>query len=295
VSDRPAVAVIGLGAMGQRIAERLLGAGWNVQVWNRTTAKADALVARGAALAATPATAAAAASAVITMVADPAALQAVTEGEHGIASGLGPQTALIEMSTVGPAAVARLSAELPPHTPLLDAPVLGSLAEAENGTLTIFVGGDHSVVARWTPLLAALGRPVHVGGLGSGAAAKLVANSALFTSLAAVGEALSLADGLALERDAAYAVLARTPLAAQAERRRDAIEANRYPPRFRLALARKDSELIAEAAAASGRELRLGESAQAWLVEAEGAGYGEADYAAVLAHILDGARGNRRD
>jgi 3-hydroxyisobutyrate dehydrogenase/2-hydroxy-3-oxopropionate reductase len=280
--------------MGQRFAQRLLDAGWNVHVWNRTKAKADALVAGGAALAATPAAAAAAASAVITMVADPPALKAVTEGEDGIGSGLGPETALIEMSTVGPATVARLAAALPPETPLLDAPVLGSLAEAESGTLTIFVGGDPSVVARWTPLLATLGRPVHVGGLGSGAAAKLVANSALFTSLAAVGEAISLADGLALEREAAYAVLARTPLAAQAERRRDAIEANRYPPRFRLALARKDAELIADAAAASGTELRLGDSARAWLVDAEGAGYGEADYAAVLAHMLD-ARGDRRD
>jgi 3-hydroxyisobutyrate dehydrogenase len=291
VSGHPAVAVIGLGAMGRRIAQRLLDAGWDVHVWNRTKATADALVVGGAALAATPASAASAAAAVITMVADPAALQAVTEGEDGIASGLGPETALIEMSTVGPAAVARLAAELPPQAPLLDAPVLGSLAEAENGTLTIFVGGDSSVVNRWTPLLATLGRPLHVGGLGSGAAAKLVANSALFTSLAAVGEALSLADGLALERDAAYAVLATTPLAAQAERRRDAIEANRYPPRFRLALARKDAQLIAEAAAASGTELRLGESARAWLVEAEGAGYGQADYAAVLAHILQ--RGDR--
>jgi 3-hydroxyisobutyrate dehydrogenase/2-hydroxy-3-oxopropionate reductase len=281
--------------MGRRIAQRLLDADWNVHVWNRTTARADALVARGAALAATPAAAAAAASAVITMVADPAALKAVTEGEDGVASGLGPATALIEMSTVGPAAVARLAAGLPPQTPLLDAPVLGSLTEAESGTLTIFVGGDPSVVARWTPLLATLGRPLHVGGLGSGAAAKLVANSSLFTSLAALGEALSLADGLALEREAAYAVLAGTPLAAQAERRREAIEANQFPPRFRLALARKDAELIAEAAAASGTELRLGEAAKAWLAEAEVAGHGDDDYAAVLAHMLSAREAARRD
>ena len=281
------VAVVGLGAMGRRIAQRLLDAGFNVQVWNRTAAKAEGLVAAGASLAATPAAAAAAASAVITMVADPDALRAVTEGEDGIGSGLRPATALIEMSTVGPAAVARLASVLPPQTPLVDAPVLGSIAEAENGTLTIFVGGEHSVVARWTPLLATLGRPLHVGGPGCGAAAKLVANSALFTSLTAVGEAISLADGLGLEREAAYAILARTPLAAQAERRRDAIETNRYPPRFRLALARKDAELIAEAAPSSGTKLRLGEAAREWLDEAERAGSGEADYAAVLAQILD--------
>ena len=77
-----------------------------------------------------------------------------------------------------------------------------------------------------------------------------------------------------------------TPLAAQAERRRPALESGEYPPRFSLALARKDADLVAEAAARAGVDLRLAEAARSWLREAEEAGLGEADYSAMLARIL---------
>lgn len=280
------VAVVGLGAMGSRIAWRLLGAGHRVVVWNRTPDRAAELVAAGAELAASPADAARRADAVITMVADPAALRAVTEGPDGVAAGADESTAVIEMSTVGPAAVSRLVAALPAER-LLDAPVLGSLAEAESGTLRIFVGGPAELAEEWTPLLSALGSPLHVGPLGAGAAAKLVANTTLFGTLGVLGEALALADGLGLSREAAFEVLAATPMAAQAERRRPSIEAGEYPARFSLALARKDADLVAQSAEAAGVDLRLAAAARSWLREAEEAGLGEADYSAVLARILE--------
>jgi hypothetical protein len=145
-----------------------------------------------------------------------------------------------------------LSISLPIETGLLDAPVLGSLREAESGSLKIFVGGPARLAERVTPLLRALGSAVHVGELGSGAAAKLVANATLFGTLGALGEAIALARGLGLSDEATYQVLAATPLAGQAERRRGAIETSDYPPRFPLSLARKDADLITEAAAAAG-------------------------------------------
>jgi 3-hydroxyisobutyrate dehydrogenase/2-hydroxy-3-oxopropionate reductase len=277
------VAVVGLGAMGSRIAGRLLTAGHDVVAWNRTRGRAEEL--EGAVVAASPAEAAGWADAVLTMVADPAALAAVTEGPEGIAAGLGEATTVIEMSTVGPAAIERLAASLPEGR-LLDAPVLGSISEAEAGTLRIFVGGPEPLVAAWTPLLSALGSPVHVGPLGAGAAAKLVANTTLVTTLTALGEALALADGLGLPREAAYEVLAGTPLGAQAERRRPALESGEFPQRFRLSLAVKDAELIAEAAAAADVDVRLVEAARSWFRDAEEAGRGEEDYSAVLAAIL---------
>jgi 3-hydroxyisobutyrate dehydrogenase/2-hydroxy-3-oxopropionate reductase len=104
-----------------------------------------------------------------------------------------------------------------------------------------------------------------------------------------LGEALALADGLGLTRETAFAVLGTTPLAAQAERRREAIERGEYPQRFALALARKDAELIAAAAQTAGIELRLAEAARGWLADAESSGLGDRDYTAVLARIL-GAR-----
>jgi 3-hydroxyisobutyrate dehydrogenase-like beta-hydroxyacid dehydrogenase len=281
-----AVAVVGLGAMGGRIARRLLAAGHDVAVWNRTRERAAELVELGATPAESPADAARRADAIITMVSDPAALRAVTEGPDGVAAGARGSGTVIEMSTVGPAAVAQLADALAGRAGLLDAPVLGSLAEAESGSLTIFVGGPEPLVERWTPLLSSLGSPAHAGPLGAGAAAKLIANSTLFGTLALLGEALALADRLGLSRVAAYDVLAATPLAGQAERRRDAIETGDYPARFSLSLARKDADLIGEAAAASGTELRLAAAARSWLADAESGGWGDRDYAAVVAHIL---------
>jgi 3-hydroxyisobutyrate dehydrogenase-like beta-hydroxyacid dehydrogenase len=258
-----------------------------VVVWNRASAKVEALVALGAVPAASPTEAAGRADAVITMVSDPAALGAVTEGPAGVAAGIGDAATVIEMSTVGPAAVARLASILPAETGLLDAPVLGSLPEAESGSLTIFVGGSEALFERWRPVLSALGSPVHVGPLGTGAAAKLVANATLFGTLGVLGEALALAQALGLSQSTAFEVLAATPLAAQAERRRESIETGEYPPRFRLSLARKDAELITEAAAGARVDLRLLTAARSWLADAEDGGCGERDYSAMLARILE--------
>lgn len=283
-----ALAVVGLGAMGSRMARRLLDAGHDVVVWNRTPAKATELEAAGATRAETPGDAAACSDAVITMVTDPEALSAVTEGSDGVAAGAHDGLTVLEMSTVGPAAVARLRDALPAKTALLDAPVLGSIGEAEAGTLRIFVGGDSEAVARCMPLLETLGSPLHVGPLGSGAAAKLVANLTLVGVLGVLGESLALADALALEREATWDVFAATPLAAQAERRRSAVESGEYPPRFALPLARKDADLIAAFAAEHGLDLRVTEAARSWLREAEAAGLGGSDYSAALRTIVEG-------
>lgn len=225
------------------------------------------------------------------MVSDPAALRAVSEGGEGIAAGADFMLTVIEMSTVGPAGVARLASALPAGTPLLYAPVLGSLGEAEAGSLTIFVGGPVALVEQAEPLLSILGSVVHVGPLGAGQAAKLVANATLFSTLATLGEAIALAHGLGLSKSTVYELPAATPLAGQAQRRRDAIERGDYPSRFPLALARKDAELIAEAAVAAGVDLRLIKAAQTWLADAEAAGSGNRDYTALLATILASRKG----
>jgi 3-hydroxyisobutyrate dehydrogenase-like beta-hydroxyacid dehydrogenase len=271
------VAVVGLGGMGSRIAKRLLDTGHDLTVWNRTAAKAEPL---GVPIAATPAEAASRAEVVITMVADPPALAAVAEGPEGVAAGAAEGTTVIEMSTVGPAAIERLRSVL--RADLLDAPVLGSLSEAESGTLSIFVGGDEAVFERRRELLEVLGKPIYIGPSGSGAAAKLVANSTLITVIGALGEALTLADALGLSREKAFEVLGTTALAAQAERRRPALESREYPSRFPLRLARKDADLIAEL----GLDLRLTEAGRSWLAEA---GNGERDYSAVLERIIRAA------
>ena len=283
-----AVAVAGLGAMGSRIAARLVAAGHEVIVWNRSADKAERLAELGVITATTPAEAASHSEVLITMVTGPVALRAVTEGPDGVVSGAGASLTVVEMSTVGPAAVARLASALPPATGLLDAPILGSLAEAESGALVIFAGGPAQLVERVSPVLAAVGSVLDVGDLGAGAAAKLMANAALFAMLGTLGEAIALARGLGLPAEAAYRVLAETPLGAQAARRRAAIQAGEYPPRFPLTLAEKDARLIADAAAAAGVDLRLITAAGTWLAEAAQAGLGDQDYTAMLKTILRG-------
>jgi 3-hydroxyisobutyrate dehydrogenase len=274
------VAVVGLGGMGSRIARRLLDARHEVVVWNRSPEKTQPLTELGAAAAASPADAARRAEAVITIVADPEALRQVTEGPDGIAAGE-PDT-LIQMSTVSLEATRRLEPLFPR---LLDAPVLGSLAEVEAGTLKIFAGGPDELVERWTPLLSVLGDIIRVGPVGAGTAAKLVANSTLLGVLSVLGEALALAKALGLSQEAVFDVLAATPVAAQAERRREAVETGEYPRRFALGLGLKDAELIREAAQASGVELKVSAAAREWFAEATEASWADKDYSAILAWI----------
>ena len=289
---RPPIAVLGLGAMGARIAARLLQAGYRVIVWNRTAGKAAPLVERGGEPASSPAEAAARAETVITMLADPSALRSVTVETDGVVAAIRPGTTWLEMSTVGPRSIAWLAETLPPEVDLLDAPVLGSISEAESGTLSIFVGGLEDVFIAQRRTLSTLGSAMHVGPLGSGAAAKLVANLTLIDLLGTLGEALALARRLGIDGDMVWEVLAQTPIAAQAERRRRAIESDTYPTRFSLGLARKDADLIEEAASERGVDLRMTRAARGWLAEAEAAGLGNLDYSVVLRHISQAKTGN---
>src|SRR5262249_48159068 len=160
--------------MGSRIAWRLIDNGNEVVVWNRDASKADELVAAGALAASSPADATRRSDAVITMVTGPEALDAVVAGPDGVADEAAPATAVIQMSTVGPAATGRAVSALPEETRYLDAPVLGSLSEVESGTLIVFAGGSEALVREWAPLLSTLGRIIHVGDVGAGSAAKLV-------------------------------------------------------------------------------------------------------------------------
>jgi 3-hydroxyisobutyrate dehydrogenase/2-hydroxy-3-oxopropionate reductase len=283
------IGVVGLGAMGSRIARRLGGAGHDLVVWNRDRSKAEPLAIAGAFVAESPADVARRVEAVITMVADPQALAEVTEGPDGVAAGVGEGTTVIQMSTVGPDSTARLASLLAKDA-LLDSPVLGSISEVESGTLEVFVGGDPDLYERWRPLLSTLGSVLRVGPVGAGTAAKLVANTTLVGVIDVLGEALVVGDALGLSRTTTFAVLGKTPLAQQAERRRPAIESGDYPSRYALYLARKDAALIVEAAAKAGIELRVTDAAREWLAEAEDAGLGAADYSAVLVRILDRSR-----
>jgi 3-hydroxyisobutyrate dehydrogenase-like beta-hydroxyacid dehydrogenase len=278
------LAFLGLGAMGAPMAARLIGAGHEVTVWNRTRSKAEAL--EGAArVAETPADAARGAEAVITMLATPDAVSEVLFGPDGVASGIASGAALIEMSTIGPDHLAEVGARLPEGVELIDAPVLGSVSNAADGTLKIFVGGSDEAFARWRDLLSPIGTPVHLGPTGAGAAMKLVANSTLAGLMSLAGEALALGDGFGLDQQRVVSALLDSPIGPALERKLDKIEADRYDPSFRLSLMLKDMLLVRDAAQRRDVELRVVEGATRWIEEAQQDGLGGCDYSAVVAEV----------
>ena len=276
-----AIAVLGLGAMGRAIAARLLGAGHDVRVWNRTPGKDDDLVAAGARRSTTPADAVREAEVVITMVTDPPALEAVLFGPDGAAPAIPDSATLIDMSTVGPTEISSVVERVAPVA-VLDAPVLGSVPSVESGSLVILAGGDHAVFERHTELLALLGRPIHVGPSGSGAMLKLVNNAASIATLVALGELLALTDRTGLGIDAVLQSLEAGPLASLIERWRPRLKGEDQSSYFRLALARKDLAIVFDEAEREGTELTVAQAAAARCDEAIEAGLGDEDFGAIV-------------
>jgi 3-hydroxyisobutyrate dehydrogenase-like beta-hydroxyacid dehydrogenase len=279
-----ALAFLGLGAMGAPMAARLIGAGHDVTVWNRTRSRAEAL--EGAArIAGSPADAARGVDAVITMLATPDAVSEVVFGPQGVVAGIAPGTPLIDMSTIGPDHLADVRTRVPGGVEVIDVPVLGSVSNAVDGTLKLFFGGSADAFARWRDVLAPLGTPVHIGPAGAGAAMKLVANSTLAGLMSLTGEALALADGFGLDRERTLSVLLDSPIGPAMSRKLDKIERNHYAPSFALALMLKDMRLVTDAAQRRQVELRLVAAAARWIEEAEQHGLGGCDYSAVVAEI----------
>ncbi|MEV0405414.1 NAD(P)-binding domain-containing protein [Actinoallomurus sp. NPDC050550] len=226
------IAFLGLGRMGAPLARRLLSAGHDLTVWNRTAERAAPLGAAGAAVAATPEEAAGAADVVITMLADGPALEAVA---GRIAPVMRPDACLIEMSTVGPAAVRGLTARMPA---VVDAPVMGSVDRAAAGTLTVLAGGD---VDRVADLLATFGTVVRCGELGAGAARKILLINAVIGAVALTADLAELGAGLGVPDP--LGLLAEGPLAGAVARiRADGAD-------FPLGLAAKDVGLALDVAA----------------------------------------------
>jgi 3-hydroxyisobutyrate dehydrogenase-like beta-hydroxyacid dehydrogenase len=190
----PSIAFLGIGLMGAPMSRRLLAAGFPLTAWNRSAAKAAALVPDGARVADDAAQAAAGADIVITMLQDGGAVQSVlTEG--GVAAAMRPGSLFIDMSSVLPdearGFAQRLSAS---EVEALDAPVSGGTVGAEAGTLAIMAGGTPAAFARAAPVFAALGRATHVGPTGSGQLAKLANQMIVGITIGAVAEALLLAE-----------------------------------------------------------------------------------------------------
>ncbi|MDX6244924.1 MAG: 3-hydroxyisobutyrate dehydrogenase [Frankiales bacterium] len=280
------LAFLGLGNMGTPMALRLIAAGHDVTVWNRTARRTEQLAQAGAGVAPTPAAAAGGVEFAITMLATPEALDDVLFGAEGLASGLSSGQTLIDMSTVGPDAFRSAAARLPAGVAAVDAPVRGSIPEATDGRLHVYVGAGDQEFERVRPVLEVLGDVHHVGAAGSGAAMKLVVNTTLTASIVALGEALALGRALGLDQGSVLDILADSPVAATVRAKRANVEAGRYPPTFKLSLAAKDMRLAVDAADHAAVSLETAESVSRWLDRARDQGAADLDFSAVVATIL---------
>ncbi|WP_030062050.1 NAD(P)-dependent oxidoreductase [Streptomyces novaecaesareae] len=220
------IAFLGLGRMGLPMARRLAAAGHPLTVWNRSPGRADALTeaatdgatalatdgltAGAVTEAATPAEAVRGADVVVTMLSDPAA---VADVAAQFTPELAPGVLWIDMSSIGPRAVAELRAELPYGVALVDAPVIGSVGPAATGDLVVFAGGEEADLDRAQPVLEQLGRVRRCGGPGTGAALKVVVIGAIVASVTVVGEVLAVAEELGVPQELAREVLSAGPLA----------------------------------------------------------------------------------
>jgi len=203
------VGFIGLGIMGQSMAGHLLDAGFTVNVYNRTKAKADGLVARGAVWCDSVADVAKASDAVITIVGYPIDVRQVYLGEAGLIENSKPGSILIDMTTSNPS-LARLIYDTAKKKDIfaLDAPVSGGDVGAKNGTLAIMVGGDVDVVNTAMPLFESMGKTITLlGDAGAGQHTKMVNQTVIASTIMGVAEGMAYAKKSGLDPAAVLEVI----------------------------------------------------------------------------------------
>ena len=281
------VAFLGLGIMGWPMAANLAAAGFDVAAWTRTREKAERFAAemgRGEAPA-TPADAARGADAVVSMVVDAPQVESVLLGDAGAVGSLEPGALCIDMSTIAPPASRELAASLAERgLDFLEAPVSGSRPKAEAGTLTVMAGGEDAAFARARSLLDAMGElVVHIGPHGHGQLVKLVTNTMGAINAAALAEGLGVVRAAEVSPDA-FLEVARASAGASGMldlKARPMLEVD-FEPLFKLEHMLKDVRHCLREAEALGVRLRLAELAESIYAQAEEAGHGEQDFAAVV-------------
>jgi 3-hydroxyisobutyrate dehydrogenase-like beta-hydroxyacid dehydrogenase len=281
------IGFVGLGAMGSRVAGRLLE-GNQLYGTNRTASKADDLTRRGMVWRNTPREVAEAAQVVFSMVTDDAALESVTAGPDGILAGLAPGKVYVDMSTVSPQASGALAKRVGAiGAEMLDAPVSGSVPAAESGTLAIMVGGSEDVFHGVEPLLQRLGSSVtYVGPNGQGLLLKLAINISLAAQMLAFSEGVLLAARGGVEPALAAQVMTSSAIGSPMLQARAPLMLN-LPDQawFDVQLMHKDIRLVL----ATARELNVpvpsAAVADTALTTAEEQGFGRSDIA-VLFEVL---------
>jgi 3-hydroxyisobutyrate dehydrogenase len=279
---------VGLGVMGSAIVRRLLAAGHDVTVWNRTREKAEPLLAEGARWADTPRAVAGTSEIVFTMVTNTDAVRAVTEGDDGILAALGAGRIYVDMSTASPANTRALAEQVAAAgAEMLDSPVSGTSITVEQGKASLMVGGSDDAFARAKPVLEAIGpRVIHVGPSGTAVTMKIAVNLSLAVQMLAFSEGVLLAEKSGISREKAVEVMLASVIASPMVAYRGPLVLG-HPDEvwFDCHMMQKDMNLALEL----GRQLEVPLPTTAvtneLLSAANGMGIGERDFA-VLFDVL---------
>jgi 3-hydroxyisobutyrate dehydrogenase len=283
----PTLGFVGLGAMGGRLAARLLAGGFSVAGYNRTPEKARDLVAAGLTLRPSPRAVAEESEAVFSMVTDDRSVRSVALGEQGIVAGLRPGAVYVEMSTVSPTVIREVGEAVAARgAHMLDVPVSGSTITVERGEASFMVGGDPGALDRVRPYLAAMGSGgvTHVGDLGLAKTMKIAINLGLAVQMVAFSEAVLLAEKSGIPRDKAVEALVRSVVASPMVKYRGPFVIGGMPRYawFPVPMIQKDMDLALDQGRRLGVPLPTTALVQQWLTMARALGAGDHDFAVVF-------------
>ena len=277
--------LIGLGNMGSAFAERLLDAGYQLVVYNRSRAKTESLTARGAVVAETAADLAAAVDIVLTSLSDDDAFESIAASVVGAAR---PGTILVDTSTVSPGASARVAALAEQASVLyLRAPVSGNPGVVRAGNLAFIVSGPDAALERVEPVLLAIGRTIHLVGNGEQARVVKLAINLVIAGLAQLmSEALVLGEASGVSRAALLETMGNSAAGAPfVKYKTEPLLRDDYSATFTTNLMEKDIDLVLEAAEAAGVRLPLAGEIKVLVRSAIEAGYGDDDFMALFLHL----------
>jgi 3-hydroxyisobutyrate dehydrogenase-like beta-hydroxyacid dehydrogenase len=282
--------LIGLGNMGTAIAERLLGAGYPLVVHNRTPEKAEPVAGHGATVANTSEDLAREVEVILTSLADDDALEAVAAE---VVAAARPSTVLVDLSTVSPAASARVASLADAASiAYLRAPVSGNPSVVRAGNLSFIVSGPRGALERVEPVLRAIGPTIqHVGDGEQARIVKLAINLMIAGLAQLMSEALVLGEAAGVSRAALLEVMGSSAAGAPfVKYKTEPLVRNDFSATFTTALMEKDIDLVLDAAEGSGVELPIAREMKTLLREAIEAGYADDDFIALFLHLRSASR-----
>jgi 3-hydroxyisobutyrate dehydrogenase-like beta-hydroxyacid dehydrogenase len=287
ISQNSTIGFIGLGAMGQIMARRLLNSGFRVVAYDHTSRKTAALVTKGAVPAPSVRQLARKSEVIISCLPNDEAVLSVYLGPEGVLACASPGSIVIEMSTVSPDTsrmLHRMGIER--GIEVLDVAISGSTPAAEAGALTLLGGGDAKVFESCQPIFSAIAKQYFLmGPSGSGTAMKLVVNTLLGVNMQAIAEAVAFGEKAGLDRELLLNVLSKTAVISPAHQNKLLrAEHDDYSPQFPLRLMNKDFRLILEKASEVGAPMPL-TAAALQVNAARNAVNGNEDFSSVISEM----------